>query len=191
MKSTRLGIVLVLLLAATSGPVRGAVAVKPPDACALLEAADLAAVQEAKLIETKASDGQEEKSAVRQCFFRTEPIARSVSLRWVAPPEHGNADAARERWRAVFHGEHEDAEERGREGEKEREEEEGSPPQRVAGLGDEAFWTGDAASGALYVLSGNSFVRISIGGVSDPAARLEKSKRLAAAALRRLPRKRR
>lgn len=186
MKSARQGIILALLLATVSGPVRGAMAVKAPDACALLEAADIAAVQEAKLIETKASEDQEGKAAVRQCFFRTEPVARSISLRWVSAPEHGDADAARERWQAVFHGEHDEAEG----GEKEREEEEGSPPQPVAGLGDEAFWTGDAASGALYVLSGKSFLRISIGGVSDAAARLEKTKRVAQAALRRLPRRR-
>ena len=55
-----------------------------------------------------------------------------------------------------------------------------------AGLGDEAFWTGDGFVGALYVLKGESYLRISIGGGKDSSTRLERSKRRAAVALKRL-----
>jgi hypothetical protein len=45
---------------------------------------------------------------------------------------------------------------------------------------------GNSISGALYVLKGNSFLRISVGGVREESARMEKSKALAHAALKRL-----
>jgi hypothetical protein len=187
------GVLLAFLLAAAPAHAAGAAASAVPDACSLLKPADIAAVQEAKLVEAKNSAGREGGAAVAQCFFLTEPAVRSISLRWVTAPRDGDADAARARWRAVFHGEREDAEERDREhgeGGKEREEEE-HPPLPVKGLGEEAFWTGGPASGALYVLAGETFLRISIGGVSDPTLRIEKTKKLATAALRRLPSKRR
>jgi hypothetical protein len=40
--------------------------------------------------------------------------------------------------------------------------------------------------GALYVLKGNTFVRISVGGVREEPARIEKSVALARLALKRL-----
>jgi hypothetical protein len=53
-------------------------------------------------------------------------------------------------------------------------------------VGDDAFWTGTRVGGALYVLKGESYFRISVGGASDPAQKLEKSKTLAAFVLKRL-----
>ena len=52
--------------------------------------------------------------------------------------------------------------------------------------GDEAFWTGDAHAGALYVLGAGTVVRISVGGVSDEEERIQRSKTLAQAALNRV-----
>src|SRR2546423_162018 len=66
------------------------------------------------------------------------------------------------------------------------EEEEGAPPEPVSGIGDEAFWTGGRVGGALYVLKGNAFIRISVGGPGDEAAKIEKLKALARKALPRL-----
>ena len=40
--------------------------------------------------------------------------------------------------------------------------------------------------GALYVLKGESYIRISVGGAGDQAQKLEKSKTLAAFVLKRL-----
>jgi len=56
----------------------------------------------------------------------------------------------------------------------------------INGIGDEAYWVGNPLTGALYVLRGNSFLRVSVGGVREEAARIEKSKALAQAALKRL-----
>lgn len=60
------------------------------------------------------------------------------------------------------------------------------PPKAVSGLGEEAFWAGDRVTGALYVLQGDTFLRISLGGSRDEAARLERTSVLAKSALRRL-----
>jgi hypothetical protein len=57
-------------------------------------------------------------------------------------------------------------------------------------VGEEAYWTGNPITGALYVLKGNSFLRISVGGSADEEARFQKAKTLAQKALLRLDRSR-
>jgi hypothetical protein len=60
-------------------------------------------------------------------------------------------------------------------------------PQPISALGEEAYWVGSPISGALYVLQGELFLRISVGGVAKEPIRIAKSKSLATAVLRRLP----
>jgi hypothetical protein len=55
---------------------------------------------------------------------------------------------------------------------------------RIEGLGEDAYW--ELRSGALYVLQGDKFIRVSVGGVGEESARIEKSKILALAAVKRL-----
>ncbi|MBA3573213.1 MAG: hypothetical protein H0W34_14855 [Pyrinomonadaceae bacterium] len=52
-------------------------------------------------------------------------------------------------------------------------------------MGDKAYWVGNEVIGALNVLKGNRYITISVGG-GDQATKLEKSKRLADFALKRL-----
>ena len=108
----------------------------------------------------------------------------------------------REQWFRLFHREgkrEENAEEereREREGKSERgigseagreeEEERLSVPKPVKGVGQEAFWVGNGVIGGLYVLKGDAYIRISIGGAETEAARIEKTKTLARSALKRL-----
>jgi hypothetical protein len=66
------------------------------------------------------------------------------------------------------------------------EEEEGAPPERVKGLGEEAFWLASRVGGALYVLKKDVFFRISVGGAGDEKAKLKKSKTLAQQVLKRI-----
>jgi len=58
------------------------------------------------------------------------------------------------------------------------------------GVGEEAFWVGNRIMGALYVLKGNAFLRISVGGEKDESVRITKTKTLAQKALKRLDRSR-
>jgi hypothetical protein len=54
-------------------------------------------------------------------------------------------------------------------------------------VGEKAFWSGNRFGGALYVLKGDVFIRISVGGPDKEETKIEKSKRLAEKALGRLP----
>jgi len=65
-------------------------------------------------------------------------------------------------------------------------EEELRKPRRIDGLGEEAYWVGNPVSGALYVLKGDAFLRISVGGEKDESVRIKKTRTLAQKALERL-----
>lgn len=174
------------------------------DPCSLITPSEIASMQGEEVKETKASPGNSSRLAVAQCFYQTATPSKSVSLELTQRlPAQPGALSPRKFWKESFeHGEREgergretkreSEKERAREAEKregrggEEEEEEGNPPTRIAGVGDEAFWAGNARVGALYVLKGDSIIRISVGGIPDQNARLEKSKALARLALQRL-----
>ena len=66
------------------------------------------------------------------------------------------------------------------------EKEKGPPPKKIASLGDEAYWASNRFGGTLYVLKGDAFISIGIGGTDDEETKLKKSKALAQKALQRL-----
>ena len=53
-------------------------------------------------------------------------------------------------------------------------------------MGDEAFWTGSSLGGGLFVLKGDAYFRLSVGGPDSEPVKIEKLKKLARKALRRL-----
>jgi hypothetical protein len=127
-----------------------------------------------------------------QCLFRTATFSKSVSLTLATPGGGTSPSALREFWRNQFYAtrenEEDTADERAEtastsEAEMERD---ARKPRAISGLGDEAFWVGSPISGALYVLQGNAFLRISVGGIPDESSRLAKSKAAASAAIARL-----
>ena len=181
-------LVMRLLLAGAAQVVPPPAQQAPTGACRLLTAEDIERVQSASLTSTKASQERGKAAEFEQCFFATGDFARSVSLTIIRGPG-GTAAATRAYWDRTF------AEERRREkprragsrpGKAEPGEKEASP-EPVSGLGHEAYWTGSAKAGALYVLADTAVVRISVGGVTDEHERLRRSKVLAEAALKRLP----
>jgi hypothetical protein len=70
--------------------------------------------------------------------------------------------------------------------EEKKEEEESTRPRTIQGIGEQAYWVGSPMTGALYVLKGDTFLRISVGGVREESARIGKSVALARLALKRL-----
>jgi len=70
--------------------------------------------------------------------------------------------------------------------EEEGDEEEDSRPQRVQGLGEEAYLTGNRRTSTLYVLKGDAVLRLSVSGPDERAAKLKRATALAAKALKRL-----
>jgi hypothetical protein len=171
-----------------------AVAVKPRiDACALLTSKEIESVQGEALKETKLTGQPTGGFSMSQCFFSLPTFTNSVSLLVAQKGEGAGANDPKDYWRSTFHKDKgkENDKDRARAGDRdqkkaEAEEEEGPPPQKIAGVGDEAYWVGSRVGGALYVLKGNAYLRISIGGPSDQASKIQKSKALAQKALTRL-----
>ena len=175
-------------------------AVKPKvDACAMLESKEIQSVQGEAVKETKLSGQAGGGLQISQCFFTLPTFANSVSLLVAQKGDGTDAKDPREFWRETFQkgaGEKERESERERERERgkdkkaggrgEEEEEEGAPPQKITGVGEDAYWIGSRVGGALYVLKGHSYLRISIGGSGDQASKISKSKTLAQKAIARL-----
>ena len=180
----------------------------PSDAaCAFLTKDEIKSVQKEEVKDAKGSERAENGMIVSQCFYTLNSFANSVSLQVTKTDPKSSAHRdPKDFWEQTFSKyEGEEAEKEGREREKEKEreknkeaqkgaerrgeseeEEEGAPPKKINGIGDEAFWTGNRVGGALYVLKKNSFIRISIGGQTDEATKINKSKVLAKKALARL-----
>jgi hypothetical protein len=172
--------------------------------CALLSNEDIQSVQGEAVTDAQGSEHLTGGLVMSQCFYRLPTFNKSINLEVIRPdPNGGSADAVVEFWRQRFHsraaleGEREREKEREREREKEREkakgqvregghleekereEEDGSPPQPVAGVGDEAFWGGNQITAALFVRRKDTIIRLSIGGPEDTPAKIKKASALA------------
>jgi hypothetical protein len=150
------------------------------DACALLTSKEIESVQGEPLKETKSSGSSAGQFAVSQCYFALPTSGNSISLTVMQKGDGSDARDPKEWWKQTF--------ERAQDKEKGREEEEGkaAAPQKIDAVGDEAFWIANRVGGELYVLKGNSFIRISVGGAGDQTAKIDKSKKLAQAVLKRI-----
>lgn len=194
---TLFGAALVLSTAGCSKPLPPVPALNV-DACELITGAEIESVVSSPLKETKSNVSGGDSFHISQCFFATAEFNRSVSL----AVTQLNLDSAAKRsptayWEEMF-GKYENGkeseEDKEREGKKEpaerrgEEEEEGKPPQKIAGVGDEAFWSSGRMGGALYALkrSRDAFIRVSIGGPDKEQDKIEKTKKLALKALERL-----
>lgn len=156
------------------------------DACAMLTSDDIKSVQGEPVKETKLTGGSDGGFSVSQCFFTLPTFINSISLAITQRADGAGARDPKEFWKETFHR---DAAEVKKERERKREvegEEKDTEPQKVRGVGDEAFWMGSRVGGALYVLKGNSYVRISIGGAADQETKLKRSKELAQKIVARL-----
>ncbi|HEX8708589.1 MAG TPA: hypothetical protein VF723_10140 [Pyrinomonadaceae bacterium] len=183
-------------------------------ACSVLTQEEFTAVQGEAFKETKTSDHTDASFIVSRCFYVAPTFAKSVSLDIVSNnPANSNKSAVREFWNErvirTTGGEEEGEKESERDRERERERERGrgkegpkerggdreseeerekemSKPLKVTGVGDDAYWVGNVKVGALYVLKGNTYLRISIGGAEDVPSKINKLKALAQHALKHL-----
>jgi hypothetical protein len=157
------------------------------DVCKLLTSAEIEGVQGERVEEAKPSTQFSGDLLMSQCLFRTPTPAKSVSLALAEPSAKKPSDY----WRKQFHSstekeEHKDAAGKASKKSSREHEEEESKPRAIKDVGDEAYWVGGPIAGALYVLHNNTFIRVSVGGVREEPARIEKSVALARAALKRL-----
>lgn len=147
-------------------------------ACTLLTKEETAAVQGEPFKESKASQKSTGGLAISQCYFELPTTVNSIVLTITQKAQGADARDPKQNWQELFH--------RDKSSEKKEEGKEEHGPEKIEGLGDEAFWTGSRVGGALYVLKGNSFIRISVGGGAGRAEKIEKSKTLAESILKRL-----
>jgi len=174
--------VLILALLAQAPAAQQPPAAKTPDACALLADAEVRTVLGVTVKERRPGSQQAHGLLLSQCYLGTG-TPRSVSIAVAGNTRSGGETITpRAFWRDRFHHDEHDADRKG-----ETREQEGETEARpIRGVGDEAFWSGTRVAGALYVLRGNTFIRISVGGLSDEQERIEKSRQLAVTALPRL-----
>lgn len=188
------------VVTSTPSPATSAVKAKV-DVCALLTSDDLKSVQGEAVTEAQRSDRRDGDFIVAQCYYALPTTSNSVVLNVTTANEGQSAGSPKQFWEDTFG--RDEAKGGGREKEREREkeraqakkdkpkeggaeEEEGAAPEKVNGLGDEAFWIASRVGGALYVLKKDVFFRISVGGAGDEKAKLKKSKSLAQQVLKRI-----
>lgn len=181
--------------------------------CTLLSPEELKEVQGEAPSDAQGSEHSAESLSMSQCLFRLPTFDRSVNLEVVSAPAGAPAGALKEYWRRRFHPDAIEAREllRQREEElklrreeelkREREagqvreggrrkknrEEEHWRPQRVAGVGNEAYWSGNQRMWTLSVLGREKVVRVTlVGGPDVQAESLKRATELARRVLKRL-----
>jgi uncharacterized protein DUF1573 len=150
------------------------------DACALLTSKEIQSIQGEALKDTKGSGRPVGSLSVSQCYFLLPTSSNSISLSVMQKGDGPDARDPKDYWKELFHHEKNEKDEA------KEEEKESTTPTPIDGVGDEAFWIGDRVGGELYVLKGNSYIRISVGGAGDRENKIKKSKTLAQIVLKRL-----
>ena len=167
------------------------------DACSLLTKQEIEAIQGSPIKETKSSSNEGNGFVHSQCFYTASEFSKSVSLTVTrTDPTASVKGDVKSFWKETF-GRYEESQKE-REGDEEKreslkeqarekgEEEGANPPRKVDGLGDAAYWSSNRVGGVLYVLKGNAYIRVSLGGLFDEKTRMEKTEQLARNVLARL-----
>ncbi len=188
-------LVLICFCSASPGCERKQEAISPPpapprapaskklDVCSLLKADEVSDLQGSPIKQVKSSAFSNGQFLVSQCYYETSDPSQSVNLALtVKDPNSKTGLSPREFWERKFAPQAAgEAEEKPKdEGEAE---EERHPPSKIAGVGDDAYWMG---RDALYVLRGDAYLRLSIGGPDSTETKIEKARKLIAPALVRL-----
>jgi hypothetical protein len=161
----------VLAAAAVAAMPAASAATSPTDnnavsACDLLSDQEIAAVQGESVSARRGWAATGAGPGASTCYFELPTASKSITLMF-GVAEGESPRKARLAWKQQFepHQAH-DRDAGGREREEE-EEEEGAkrrPPQKVRGLGDAAYWRATPVGGTLYVLKGQRYFALTIGG---------------------------
>jgi len=156
---------------------------KPRDVCGLITVDEIQTIQGSPMRETKNSARSDGGFLVSQCFYTATEFSKSVNLAVVQrDPDHPGKRSPRDFWKEKFDP-YQNEEPKTEKGE---EKEQGPAPKKIERLGDDAYWIINRFGGILYVLKGDAFISVGIGGTDDEETKLEKSKVLAKKALQRL-----
>src|SRR5437867_1637713 len=148
------------------------------DACTTIGKNEIEDVQGSPVKETKSSERFDGDFRVSQCFYTTAEFSRSLTLAVFQknPTQEGRRTPI-EFWKHTFgrYGEKEKGDKKEKET-RETREEEGAPPRKIDRLGDDAYWVANRFGGVLYVLKGDAFISISIGGPDSEQVKIDKLK---------------
>jgi len=168
---------------------RGGVSVTR-DACSLVSKEEVESVQAAPVNETKTSEHSDGVFLVSQCFYAAAEFSKSVNLAVIQKDRDNSARRSpKDFWKEKFgrfSGKDEMRDKNEQESGGEEEKEKLIPPKQIDDIGDEAYWVSNRFGGTLYVLKGDAFISIGLGGTDDEETKLKKSKVLAQKALQRL-----
>ena len=165
------------------------------DACNLLSGDDFKSIAGESYKEAQRSDREDRGLVISQCYYQMPNMANSIVLNVTTPKRGSGSRNPGVFWDETFTKAAEKDRDRNRDRDRKSEkppvrgaeEEEGAPPERIKGLGQEAFWSASRVGGALYVKRDDYiFFRISIGGADNASTKLNKSKRLAQLILKKL-----
>jgi hypothetical protein len=145
-----------------------------PNACQVLSARDVAAVQGTRFKSFRLRENGTKQLRMSECVYALPRVSDSVTVDLIRGDTRGF-------WKKHF-GDVRDEQLASAKPRAERE----ARSMRVAGVGDEAVWSGNSLAGALYVRKGETIVRVSVGGDLPQEQKIERAKKLAARAIRRL-----
>ena len=158
------------------------------DACSLVSKEEVGSVQQTPVKDAKSSERSDGTFRISQCLYTAAEFSKSVNLALIqSDPNERSKRSPKDFWEEKFGAYERSENQRDEKAEtKNGEEAKGPPPKKIAGLGDEAFWVSNRFGGILYILKGNAFISIGMGGTDGEETKLEKSKVLAQKALQRL-----
>jgi hypothetical protein len=160
------------------------------DVCRLITSEEIGAIQASPVKEPKGSTRSDNGFRVSQCFYTATEFSKSVSLAVVQKdPDNSAKRSPKDFWKEKFGrftGDEEARDRNEQESGREEEEERLIPPKQIDDIGDQAYWISNRFGGVLYVLKGDAFISIGLGGTDDEETKLNKSKALAQKALQRL-----
>jgi hypothetical protein len=147
------------------------------DACTLLTKQEIETLQGSQITDTKRSENPGGDFQISQCFYTAAEFNKSVNLAIAQTnPTNPQSRTPRQFWQETFGRAGEKNEKRE---EEEEEKERRTPPKKIEGVGDDAYWAPNRFGGVLYVLKGDSFISISVGGTDNEQTKIDKCKALA------------
>ncbi|HEY6214562.1 MAG TPA: hypothetical protein VIW45_19850 [Vicinamibacterales bacterium] len=156
-----------------------AAAPRTPNACEVLSTREVARVQGTRYTAAKLTEHDSQGLKMSQCFYMLPHFSDSVTVDLI----RGDVTAF---WKKHFATARDEDDEHENHPVANRTLEPDKKPLRIEGIGDAAVWSGNRVAGALYVLKGDTIVRVSVGGAGTQEQKIAKAKALAARALRRL-----
>ncbi len=165
--------------ALATSPVPLPAADRPIDPCSLLTSDEIQAVMGEAVREAKTERQEAGGFVISHCYFSLPTTSSSVVLRLIQPGSGEDRRSPRQAWEETFaKGSEKTMGEQGEAG--------GRQPEKVAGVGDSAYWLGGPKTGGLYVLKGDRYFRLGVGGEPNQPSKIEKASALAKAILSKL-----